>query len=278
MKYIIYFVAIAITISIFALFYFERQKRIESLFNAMADNDISKINALLEKDPGLANAGSHKCEYFWWPHAWLPLNYATRKNKIEIANILISKGANVNAKDDYGRTALHDVQTLEFTQLLLSKGADISAKDGYGMTPLDRAVQKDHIMIAELLISKGANVNAQDDHSFTPLHRVKSKEMAQLLISKGAKVNAKDDAGLTPLHRIFSSLTDKGENKRQGKEKDEAFFKLVEFMISKGADVNARDCKGQTPLQYSTWVRHRILSKEIKRRIEELFYTHGAKE
>ena len=78
----------------------------------------------------------------------------------------------------------------------IADGADVNAKDQQGRTSLFAAKKK---KIAELLISKGADVNAKMKGGWTPLHSTTSKEVMAVLIAKGADVNAKADNGLTPL-------------------------------------------------------------------------------
>ena len=51
---------------------------------------------------------------------------------------------------------------MEVAELLISKGADVNAKDKYGMTPLLRAAEGGYKKIIELLIAKGADVNAMN--------------------------------------------------------------------------------------------------------------------
>ena len=78
----------------------------------------------------------------------------------------------------------------------IADGADVNAKDQEGRTSLFSAKKK---KIAELLISKGADVNAKMKGGWTPLHSTTSREVIEVLIAKGADVNAKADNGLTPL-------------------------------------------------------------------------------
>ena len=60
----------------------------------------------------------------------------------EIAELLIAEGADVNAKDDNGRTPLMDAArkgNKEIVELLIAEGADVNAWTADGGTPLDWA-------------------------------------------------------------------------------------------------------------------------------------------
>ena len=60
--------------------------------------------------------------------------------------------------------------TREFVELLINKGADLNAKSGYYGTPLHVAGSIGHKEIAELLIANGADLNVQDGFGRTPLN------------------------------------------------------------------------------------------------------------
>ena len=138
-----------------------------------------------------------------------PLHYAAQYGHKEIVQLLISKGANVKAKTDDGRTPLHSAAAKEhkdIAELLIEKGADVNAKSNEGKTPLHWATGtgwQGGYEITELLISKGADVNAKDyKHNWTPLHnaaRESRKETIRILISNGADINTQTIDGDTPL-------------------------------------------------------------------------------
>ncbi|EAY10973.1 ankyrin repeat protein, putative [Trichomonas vaginalis G3] len=105
----------------------------------------------------------------------------------------LSHGANINEKDENGRTALHIAaiyNSKETAELLISHGANINEKDENGRTALHIAAIYNSKETAELLISHGANINEKDENGRTALHIAaiyNSKETAELLISHGAK-------------------------------------------------------------------------------------------
>ena len=71
-----------------------------------------------------------------------PLSWTALGGKVEIVEILIEAGADVNAKNRDGATPLHAAAfmgQLEVAQLLLENGADVGAKTHNGDTPLDSA-------------------------------------------------------------------------------------------------------------------------------------------
>ena len=106
----------------------------------------------------------------------------------EIVKLLTAKGANVNAKDDRGRSPLHDVARKEVAELLIANGANVNAKDDRGSTPLHKPANNGYKEIVELLIQKGADVNAKDGTGLTPLDYAKRHpEIANLLRKHGGK-------------------------------------------------------------------------------------------
>lgn len=90
-------------------------------------------------------------------------------------------------------TALHKPvkdRNIEGAELLISKGADIKAKDGSSnqITPLHFAVRNRDKMMVELLVSKGADVRARDTTGNTPLRIAEKNGYTEIveLLRRGA--------------------------------------------------------------------------------------------
>jgi ankyrin repeat protein len=81
---------------------------------------------------------------------------ATRKSKVEDVKTLLAKGADVNAKTEYGATPLFfacDRGNVEIVKILLDAGADVNITDTfYKSPPVFWAVIKDHGAIVKLLL------------------------------------------------------------------------------------------------------------------------------
>ncbi len=83
---------------------------------------------------------------------------AARKSNVEAVKSLLAKGADVNAKTEYGATPLFyacDRGNAEIVKILLDAGADANIRDKfYGATPVTWAMQRDHAAVVKLLVEK----------------------------------------------------------------------------------------------------------------------------
>jgi hypothetical protein len=188
-----------------------------------------------------------------------------------VAELLLAKGADVNARDKTGSTPLHattrnDLSGLiramdaidalmaksgsrmpkgpsarvgreNVASLLVAKGADVRAVNSEGMTPLHYATMRRNTSMMMFLLEKGADVNAKDGKGESPLHKAVLdgfREEARLLIAHGADVRAKNKEGRTVLHEAGYN----GDNE------------LFALLVAKGADGDVADGEGRTANSY----------------------------
>lgn len=203
----------------------------DPIFYAVQNGDLEMVKTLLNDNPDLVSSKDND-NINYSIKGYTPLHLAAERGYNDIVELLLSKGANVNAKDNITMTPLHRAAIeghYSTVELLLSKGANINAKTRSGYTPLHFAAKNVHKVVVEMLLTKGADVNAKTDDRITPLLLVVSVEptrfdptvlinkmsgfavptapytdhdifeIANLLITNGAKVNVKDKDGNTPL-------------------------------------------------------------------------------
>jgi ankyrin repeat protein len=122
----------------------------------------------------------------------LSIHQAAKIGHLEVVKQHLAAGTDVNAKDKYGHTPLHEAadegRSKAIPELLIANGADVNAKNEEGYTPLSYAAMHGFMEIAELLIAAGADVNAKTKRGMTQLDWAMSyPEIADLLRKHGAK-------------------------------------------------------------------------------------------
>lgn len=154
--------------------------------------NVLRLTLLLKKKPELVNNRNTKGE--------TPLHLASEKGFSDIVELLLSKGADIDAKTEYYWTPLYAAvfaRQEEVAKLLIMKGADVRTYcENTRRTVLAIAEEKGLILVADLIIEKGADINSRDNVGATPLHIAAwngQTELVKMLVSKGADVNAKDN-------------------------------------------------------------------------------------
>ncbi len=127
-----------------------------NLFEASALGLREKVVDHVERDPALINSYSHD--------GWTPLHLAAFFGQRETAQMLLDRGADVNARSQnlkFGKEnpPLHAAAANRQTktaELLMNRGAEIDARDGSGFTPLALAAGTKNDILMILLLERGA--------------------------------------------------------------------------------------------------------------------------
>jgi putative CocE/NonD family hydrolase len=194
---------------------------------------------------------------------WTVWQSAIEERRLDVMKLLIQRGLDINSEEEKNGMSLLSFAFLmdandEMVDFLLARGADLArVRNKSGLTALHVLASTGYKKIDRLRPAIGDNVDVRDGvYEFTALHyaaRSGHKDFAEVLIAHGADIKVKDKWGYQPIH--WAAHHDRAD--------------IVELLIGKGADINAKTSLGQTPLQ---------LAKE-RRNTEtvELLLKHGSK-
>jgi ankyrin repeat protein len=159
-----------------------------------------------------------------------PLIDAARNTDRDALRALLKQGADVNATEADGSTALlwasyrDDVESAE---LLIRAGANVNLANDLGATPLWTASLNRSAAMVRILLQAGANPNAALLRGETPVMvaaRSGNPDVVEQLLAKGANVNSRAARGQTALMWAVAQ-------KHAG---------VVDVLLRHGADVHAR--------------------------------------
>lgn len=234
---------------------------------------------LIEKYKEVDCSGKKSYDFNILKHTYLskteftPLMAASQSNQVEIMNMLLTSGADVNTED-----CCKDVSPLKkasnlghenAVKALIEKGANPDIADQQGWTPLKSACKQGHLAVVAFLIMCKANIDKPDQDGWTPLKIASLSghtKIVQLLLDNNAKIDQDDNAGWTSLMsacqgghtNIVLMLIQKGANINHfssdgytpiGIACKHENTDVLRLLISHGANVETADNKGLTPLR-----------------------------
>jgi ankyrin repeat protein len=137
--------------------------------------------------------------------ARLPLIDAIRSGDKDAVRALLQKGANANAAEGDGTTALHwasHQNDLDAADLLIRARANVNAANDLGVTPLWNAAENGSEPMVRRLLAAGANPNGALIAGETPVMiaaRTGNPAVVELLLAKGGNPNVHGARGQTAL-------------------------------------------------------------------------------
>jgi ankyrin repeat protein len=171
---------------------------------------------------------------------------AVTDNDVDAAQIqtLLSRGANVDVRDEAGRTALliatHG-NRIEVARALIEAGADVNAKDRINDSPYLYAGAWGHLEIMKMTLAHGADLKSTNRYGGTALIPAAERghvDTVRTLIEAGVDVDHVNNLGWTAL--LEAIILGTGRERHQ---------QIVELLVKAGADINLADRDGVKLLQ-----------------------------
>ena len=184
------------------------------LCSAIASGDVETAKLLIQSPSGGVNTRATFEDGLGTQWERTPLILAARMGETEIVDLLLKKGADINARDRVDGSPLSQ-----------------------GYSALMYAASKNHLDTVQILLagSRKPNVHLQNKFGKTALWFAvenENLEMVKVLFAGGSKINSPDNAGNSVLTATI----------------EHAQYDILDFLVAKGADVNLANYAGVTPL------------------------------
>ncbi|XP_008435583.1 ankyrin-3-like isoform X21 [Poecilia reticulata] len=223
-----------------------------------ARKDDTKAAALLLQSDHNADIESKMMVNRTTESGFTPLHIASHYGNINVATLLLNRGAAVDFKARNDITPLHVASkrgNTNMVRLLLERGARIDARTKDGLTPLHCGARSGHEQVVEMLLNRGAPLMSKTKNGLSPLHMATQGDhlnCVQLLLHHEVPVDDVTNDYLTALHVAAHC----------------GHYKVAKVILDKKANPNAKALNGFTPLH--------IACKKNRLKVMELLLKHGA--
>ncbi|XP_047464408.1 ankyrin-3-like isoform X9 [Mugil cephalus] len=223
-----------------------------------ARKDDTKAAALLLQNDHNADVESKMMVNRTTESGFTPLHIAAHYGNINVATLLLNRGAAVDFKARNDITPLHVASkrgNSNMVRLLLERGAKIDARTKDGLTPLHCGARSGHEQVVEMLLDRGAPILSKTKNGLSPLHMATQGDhlnCVQLLLHHEVPVDDVTNDYLTALHVAAHC----------------GHYKVAKVIVDKKANPNAKALNGFTPLH--------IACKKNRVKVMELLLKHGA--
>ncbi|XP_034073911.1 ankyrin-3-like isoform X18 [Gymnodraco acuticeps] len=223
-----------------------------------ARKDDTKAAALLLQNDHNADVESKMMVNRATESGFTPLHIAAHYGNINVATLLMNRGAAVDFKARNDITPLHVASKRgngNMVRLLLERGSKIDARTKDGLTPLHCGARSGHEQVVEMLLDRGAPILSKTKNGLSPLHMATQGDhlnCVQLLLHHEVPVDDVTNDYLTALHVAAHC----------------GHYKVAKVIVDKKANPNAKALNGFTPLH--------IACKKNRVKVMELLLKHGA--
>uniref|UniRef100_A0A6Q2WY26 Ankyrin 3a n=1 Tax=Esox lucius TaxID=8010 RepID=A0A6Q2WY26_ESOLU len=202
-----------------------------------ARKDDTKAAALLLQNDHNADVESKMMVNRTTESGFTPLHIAAHYGNINVATLLLNRGAAVDFMARNDITPLHVASkrgNSNMVKLLLDRGSKIDAKTKDGLTPLHCGARSGHEQVVEMLLDRGAPILSKTKNGLSPLHMATQGDhinCVQLLLQNDVPVDDVTNDYLTALHVAAHC----------------GHYKVAKLIVDKKANPNAKALVRNSP-------------------------------
>jgi ankyrin repeat protein len=200
---------------------------------------------------------------------------AAESGQIEVMNVLLNAGADIDIVHEDNKTTLMQLVTKKTTphnraviEYLVSHGANINIQDSkWGYTALHWSIVSGQIENLQILLQDGADANILSFNKLPPLLEATQRDQVsaiRILVQFGALLNAQNAKGNTALHDCAQPFTSPDSQYIQGK------LEAVKTLLEAGADPYIENKSKKIPLDLSSEQDRNIYPGN---EVAEMFFT-----
>ncbi len=142
-----------------------------------------------------------------------------KEGSVNGVSLMLSKGADIHARDDWALIDAIENGHLEVVRYLVENGANIHT---WNDQALRWASQEGHLALVKYLVEHGADIHADDDWALRWAGKNGHLEVVRYLVEHGADIHAEDDHALR-----WSSQN--------------GHLEIVKYLVERGANIHAED-------------------------------------
>ena len=240
-----------------------------SLHDAAWSGDFQKVQDILSEDNAQLNTLNE--------YGSSPLSNAIQQNHDKIAQYLIEQGADVHWQAENKRSLLFYVDDPEMAQLLIDKGIDINARDQWQNVAMHMQALYGRTEVVKALIQNKANPNSLNESSESPIFWALEQEhnqTAEIMAENGANIHLQNSGQISLLHIaadmgnaqavewLLARQIDVSAKEKRFQRTGlhiaalKGSLPIVKALIKSGISLDNADNLGNTPLTYAAAFNH----------------------
>lgn len=194
-------------------------------------------------------------------HMARPIFVTIEYQREDLFNFLLNRGANLTARDEQGRCAVHFFAIHGFfkspAKMIVEANISLDPVDYHGASPLHYAAKSGRLTEMQLLLEHGASTKLTDAYGRRVLHNAVISNQSRIVdavLSYETDINAQDNTGMTAL-----AIASKA-----------GLHQIVKLLLERGADTSLATSLTQLPLHLAAEAQKPLVIRQLLRDLSDV--------